>query len=83
MSNLNIEDTIFNDGMAINPYPMGQRFLALLDENRAQNKDWKQDKRIERLLFLVMVTWNPSLQLGEINFNDWWAQLNAQRDAKP
>jgi hypothetical protein len=74
----NIEDTIFNDYLPINPYPMGLRFLELLDENRTQKTDWKQDKRIEKLLYLILITWNKNLELSNINFNDWWMQLNAQ-----
>jgi hypothetical protein len=77
----NIENMIFNDALPVNPKPMVSRLEQLINENFAENKDWKQDTRIERLLYLILVTWEPHLQLGDINFQDWYAQLTAQREA--
>ena len=76
---MNIEDTIFENTLAINIYPMIVRFIKLLDENLVKNQNWRQDKRIEKLLYLILITWNPDLQLGDINFGDWWNQLNQQQ----
>ena len=76
----NIEDTIFTNALAINPFPMITRFKELMEENLKNRKDWKQDKRIERLLWLIIVTYTGE-QLGSINMQDWYAQLDAQREA--
>lgn len=74
----NIEDTIFEDAIAVNPYPMVSRFKELLDENYKNKTDWHNDKRIEKLLYLILITWDKHLELSNINFNDWWMQLNHQ-----
>jgi hypothetical protein len=78
----NIEDTIFNDYLPVNPYPMATRLQQLLDENIKLKTDWKQDKRIEKLLYLILITWDKHLELSNINFNDWWMQLHAQHEGE-
>lgn len=75
--NTNIEDTIFNDALPINPYPMVTRLQQLLDDCRNNRQDWKQDKRIEKLMWLLNATYLNST-IGNFDLSDWWGQLNAQ-----
>lgn len=76
----NIENTIFTNALPVNGYPMMERFKELMEENFKARKDWKQDKRIERLLWLIMATFTGN-QIGSIDMCEWWAQLNAQKEA--
>lgn len=73
----NIEDTIFTDYLPVNGYPMVTRLKELMDENLKEHKDWKKDKRIEQLLWLILVTFTNN-QIVCISMDDWWRQLSAQ-----
>ncbi|MFA5307516.1 MAG: hypothetical protein WC365_08765 [Candidatus Babeliales bacterium] len=76
----NIEDTIFDNALPVNPFPMVKRLLELMNENLKQGKNWKQDKRIERLMYLIIITYAETQT--EINLNDWWMQLSAQHEGE-
>ena len=79
MSTQNIEDTIFNDALPVNPYPMVNRLLELLNETRNKGLDWKSDKRVSRLMWLLNSTFLETT-IGNFDLSEWWTELKHRFD---
>lgn len=72
----NIEDTIFDDGMAVNTLAMLNRMKEILDDNQTNCLlNCKDDPRVKRLLWLL----NSQVygQMARIDMVKEWDVLNA------
>jgi hypothetical protein len=73
----NIEDTIFEDNLPVNIYPMLTRMQEIVNDCRHKGLDYRKDKRAEKCMWLIVVTYLED-QLGTFSLSDWYMQLAAQ-----
>jgi hypothetical protein len=72
----NIEDTIFMDFLAVNPFPMAHRLLELLQENSKENKSWRENPKIKRLIWLLTSTFYNTQ--SNVDLNKIWKELKQE-----
>lgn len=71
---MHIEDTIFDDGMAVNCIVAANRLIDLMNENQTNNlQSCKNDVRIKRVMwFLNSFVYG---QLSKIDMQEEWEKL--------
>ncbi|VVB54029.1 Uncharacterised protein [uncultured archaeon] len=73
----NIEDTIFDDGLPVNINPMISRLQEIVKECQDKGKDYKQDPRAKKVMWLINATFYNN-HIGTIDMRETSIALKAE-----